>query len=137
MKDNNFKIVARDTLNWAKMPIDAQMDNPKSKWNSVVAYREYLPDALMLLESTKNTQTILCLYNDSLEVFTQQNQWIFKDDVYTLEKQAREWTVLKNNSFYICHQSRDRVIVKLYEFFIKSNVIDGLSIEDSLKSQYQ
>ena len=134
MKDDNFKIVARDSLNWAKMPINAKMDNPKSKWNSVVIHTEYLPEALKMLEMTIETQTILNTYNESLEAFKQQNQWKFQDDFYTIDKQNREWTILKNGSFNMCSQDKNRLKHKLFEVFLKTDVMNAVTITTSLKS---
>ena len=134
MKDDNFKIVARDSLNWAKMPINAKMDNPKSKWNSVVIHTEYLPEALKMLEMTIETQTILNTCNQSREAFKQQNQWKFQNDFYTIDKQNREWTILKNGSFNMCSQDKNRLKHKLFEVFLKTDVMNAVTITTSLKS---
>lgn len=137
MQDSNFKIVARDSLNWVKLPLDANTDNPKSKWNKVIAHREYLPDMLKVLEMTTEVQEMMNLYDDSLEVFKESNEWKFQDDIYSIDKPNREWIISKNGNFYMGHQQKDRVLGKLFEFFIKTNVMGGISIKQSLKMKMQ
>lgn len=137
MKDTTYKIIVRDTINWAKIPIEANMDNPKSKWNKVLTHREYLPEALKLLETTIEVKHTLDLYNESLKEFSQFSSWIFNDDVYTISKPNREYRISINGDFCMNHHVKDRVITKLYEFLIKSNVISGVSIEETLNCDYQ
>ena len=132
MQDSNFKIVARDSLNWVKLPLDANTDNPKSKWNKVIAHREYLPDMLKVLEMTTEVQEMMNLYDDSLEVFKHSNEWKLQDDIFTIEKPNREWIISKNGTFYIGHQYKNRVLSKLFEVFLKTNVMSGTNIIDSL-----
>ena len=139
MKDMNFKIVARDSLNWAKMPINAKMDNSKSKWNSIIVYREYLDEALGLLQTTIETQKILDIYNESLAKFKQLDTYIYNGNVYAfkMSPSGREFELFKNDKWYMSHQLKERLQSKLFEVFIKSNILDGISIKDSLKGKYQ
>jgi len=135
--DTNNRIIVRDTLNWAIVSVDANLNNPKNKWNKVRSYKEYLSDALNVMEMTEETKELLSLYNESLEAFKQSSQWMQGKDSFTINKRNREWTIFKNNNFYMGHQSKDRVQTKLLEFFIKTDVLNGTTIEQSLKIQMQ
>lgn len=130
--DSKHKVLVRDTLNWAILPADANMDNPKSKWNKIIAHREYLSDALKVLETTEEALQISKQYNELLKVFKQLEEWKQGSDIYTISQPSREFIVSKNGSFYMGHQYKDRVQNKLFEFFIKTNVMSGMNIIDSL-----
>ena len=127
-KDRELKVVVRDLLNWAIVPIDANMDNPKSKWSKVVSNREYLLDVLQMVDLPIET---VQRYNESREVFSIALPYLLEQDKngeYHIKLLAEDGS----KKFIYSHRDKERLISKHFEKELKSLVINHLSIDNAL-----
>ncbi len=132
--DRELQIECKDKMNWVTVPVGTNMSKPKSKWVKIVHHRQYL---LEIAEKAYLAPETMNRYIESLSNFKVQLPYILEQD-----NNKGEWHIklVKEDgvkSYVYSSRDKERLHLLLFEYLLKSKVINGLTIDDSLKELYQ